>query len=94
MSPSFPLGLHDFDMMKNTEVDDFRLSMRLTSSQLQKERNQKDWNGKALYLFPPILEPNAELPGPLNKERKPIYFNMRFTHDLVRIIIINRFKLA
>ncbi|XP_072040803.1 phosphatidylinositol 4,5-bisphosphate 3-kinase catalytic subunit beta isoform-like isoform X2 [Amphiura filiformis] len=81
-------SLHDFDVMKNNEVDDFRLSMRLTSTQLQRDRNQKDWNGKAMYLFPPVLEPKVDLPGPNNIERKPIYFNMRFTHDLQKVSVL------
>lgn len=70
--------------MKNSEVDDFRLSMRLTSTAAQKQRNSWDWKQKVLYLFPPNLEPSVELPEPLkNSERKPLFFNMRFPQDLV-----------
>ena len=85
-------GLHDFDMMKNTEVDDFRLNMRLKSTKLQKKRNHEDWNVKALYLFPPDVESKVDLPEPLAREKRPqIFINMRFTHDLVSVL--NRKKL-
>ncbi|XP_072040806.1 phosphatidylinositol 4,5-bisphosphate 3-kinase catalytic subunit beta isoform-like [Amphiura filiformis] len=78
-------GLHEFDMMKNEEIDDFRSKMQHQSGLLQKRRIQWDWEKKAMFLFPPQLESSMTLPDHLKKkidDRQPISFKIQFADDV------------
>lgn len=55
-----PLGLHEFDLLKNPEVNDFRWKMRLLGDEIARERQNKSWLDKMYYQFPPRL---AATPG-------------------------------
>ena len=89
-------GLHDFDMMKNEEIDDFRSKMHHRSGLLQKEREQWDWEKKACFLFPPQLESRlTHLPEPLHKrlveEREQISFIVQYADGPTVNIIFSIF---
>jgi phosphatidylinositol-4,5-bisphosphate 3-kinase len=49
------LGLHEFDSLKNPEVNDFRWKMRLLGDEIARERQNKSWLEKLYYQFPPRL---------------------------------------
>ncbi|KDR21011.1 phosphatidylinositol 4,5-bisphosphate 3-kinase catalytic subunit delta isoform [Zootermopsis nevadensis] len=53
-------GLHEFDLLKNPEVNDFRWKMRLLGDEIARERQNKSWLDKMYYQFPPRL---AATPG-------------------------------
>ena len=50
-----PTGLHEFDSLKNPEVNDFRWKMRLLGDEIARERQNKTWLEKMHYQFPPRL---------------------------------------
>ncbi|XP_070560385.1 phosphatidylinositol 4,5-bisphosphate 3-kinase catalytic subunit beta isoform-like [Ptychodera flava] len=55
-------GLHEFDAIKDPEVDDFRKNMRFLAEQIAIERSTQTWEERAMYLYPPEIEPSVELP--------------------------------
>lgn len=50
-----PIGLHEFDSLKNPEVNDFRWKMRLLGDEMARQRQNKPWIEKMCYQFPPRL---------------------------------------
>nr|XP_006815238.1 PREDICTED: LOW QUALITY PROTEIN: phosphatidylinositol 4,5-bisphosphate 3-kinase catalytic subunit beta isoform-like [Saccoglossus kowalevskii] len=60
-------GLHEFETMKNQEVNDFRDNMRRFAENLAIERSTKTWEERAMYIYPPELEPSIELPEHIHK---------------------------
>ncbi|XP_078374563.1 phosphatidylinositol 4,5-bisphosphate 3-kinase catalytic subunit beta isoform-like isoform X2 [Oculina patagonica] len=49
-------SLYEFDLMQNTEVDDFRRKYRQFAERIACERRQLDWMGRAMYAYPPEVE--------------------------------------
>ncbi|KAG1679555.1 Phosphatidylinositol 4,5-bisphosphate 3-kinase catalytic subunit delta isoform [Nymphon striatum] len=59
-------SLHEFDSLKNPEVNDFRWKMRVICEEIAEERRKKKWLEKVLYQFPLRLAASAELPEALS----------------------------
>ncbi|XP_066998274.1 phosphatidylinositol 4,5-bisphosphate 3-kinase catalytic subunit delta isoform [Anabrus simplex] len=55
-------GLHEFDSLKNSEVNDFRWKMKLLCDEIAQSRQNKSWLEKVLYQYPPRLAPTAQIP--------------------------------
>lgn len=55
-------GLHEFDSLKSTEVNDFRWKMRLFGEDIGKKRQNQTWQERLKYQFPPRLAPNSIVP--------------------------------
>ncbi|XP_032818129.1 phosphatidylinositol 4,5-bisphosphate 3-kinase catalytic subunit delta isoform [Petromyzon marinus] len=55
-------GLHEFDALKSSEVNDFRTNMRQLSEKKVLERQGQSWQEWLQYSQPPILEPTDRLP--------------------------------
>lgn len=55
-------GLHEFDSLKSTEVNDFRWKMRLLGEEIGRKRQTKCWLDRLYYQFPPRLAANANVP--------------------------------
>ena len=55
-------SLHEFDQMENPEVDDFRGKYREFVEKIANERKQLDWEGRAMYAYPPEIENSDEVP--------------------------------
>uniref|UniRef100_T1ISF0 phosphatidylinositol 3-kinase n=1 Tax=Strigamia maritima TaxID=126957 RepID=T1ISF0_STRMM len=62
------LGLHEFDVLKSAEVNDFRWKMRVLCEEVAREREKKSWQEKVLYQFPMRLESSKELPPMISKK--------------------------
>ncbi|XP_071805229.1 phosphatidylinositol 4,5-bisphosphate 3-kinase catalytic subunit beta isoform-like [Asterias amurensis] len=60
-------SLHEWDMMKNPEVDDFRRNNRRMCMTIQRQRASWEWERKALYLYPPQVSASSELPEHISK---------------------------
>nr|CAD7401329.1 unnamed protein product [Timema poppensis] len=55
-------GLHEFDSLKNTEVNDFRWKMKMLGDEVARGRQTKSWIEKVIYQFPPRLAKSSDLP--------------------------------
>ncbi|CAG2056380.1 unnamed protein product, partial [Timema podura] len=54
-------GLHEFDSLKNTEVNDFRWKMKMLGDEVARSRQTKSWIEKVIYQFPPRLAKSPDL---------------------------------
>lgn len=70
-------SLHEYDLMKNQEVHDFRSNMKRMCMSVQKAHMKWSWDRKAMYLFPPEIETSA--PDNLPQQ---FLVNMRFSSSL------------
>ena len=61
------LNLNEFDQMQSPEVNDFRGTYRCMVEEISRERNQMNWEGRALYAYPPELENSDEIPAHVEK---------------------------
>ncbi|XP_038603046.1 phosphatidylinositol 4,5-bisphosphate 3-kinase catalytic subunit delta isoform isoform X2 [Tachyglossus aculeatus] len=57
-------GLHEFDSLRDPEVNDFRSKMRLFCEETAAQRQQLDWEAWMRYNFPLQLEPLAVARSP------------------------------
>lgn len=55
------LGLHEFDSLKNSEVNDFRWKMKMLADEVAQSRQNLSWLQKMDYQYPPRL---ASSPNP------------------------------
>ncbi|XP_076360184.1 phosphatidylinositol 4,5-bisphosphate 3-kinase catalytic subunit beta isoform-like isoform X4 [Tachypleus tridentatus] len=63
-------GLHEFDALKNPEVNDFRWRMRLACNEWNQNYERKTWMEKLCYKYPLQVEKSSELPPFLLKRIK------------------------
>lgn len=54
-------GLHEFDSLKNSEVNDFRWKMKALADEIAQSRQNKSWMDKVRYQYPPRLAPTDQL---------------------------------
>ncbi|KAJ8360786.1 hypothetical protein SKAU_G00173110 [Synaphobranchus kaupii] len=74
-------GLHEFDSLKNHEVNEFRSKMRLFCEERALDRQRLQWQQWMEYSFPSDLEPCAFLPqsGSLKvRGTRKIIVNVKF----------------
>uniref|UniRef100_A0A8C4WL05 phosphatidylinositol-4,5-bisphosphate 3-kinase n=1 Tax=Gopherus evgoodei TaxID=1825980 RepID=A0A8C4WL05_9SAUR len=73
-------GLHEFDSVRDPEVNDFRAKMRQFCEEKAVKRQQLSWMTWMEYNFPLQLEPLAKGPrtGPLRIPNKNIFVNVKF----------------
>uniref|UniRef100_A0A674K4B0 Phosphatidylinositol 4,5-bisphosphate 3-kinase catalytic subunit delta isoform n=1 Tax=Terrapene triunguis TaxID=2587831 RepID=A0A674K4B0_9SAUR len=73
-------GLHEFDSVRDPEVNDFRAKMRQFCEEKAAKRQQLSWMAWMEYNFPLQLEPLAKGPrtGPLRVPNKNIFVNVKF----------------
>lgn len=56
-------GLHEFQALKNSEINDFRWKMKNLGDEVARTRVNKSWLERLYYQFPPRLaDPGIELP--------------------------------
>ncbi|PSN34153.1 hypothetical protein C0J52_10044 [Blattella germanica] len=60
-SLNIQISLHEFDSLKNPEVNDFRWKMRLLGDEIARDRQNKSWLEKMYYQFPPRLAATSDL---------------------------------
>uniref|UniRef100_A0A674K421 Phosphatidylinositol 4,5-bisphosphate 3-kinase catalytic subunit delta isoform n=1 Tax=Terrapene triunguis TaxID=2587831 RepID=A0A674K421_9SAUR len=77
-------GLHEFDSVRDPEVNDFRAKMRQFCEEKAAKRQQLSWMAWMEYNFPLQLEPLAKGPrtGPLRVPNKNIFVNVNFTFQV------------
>lgn len=56
-------GLHEFEGLKNPEVNDFRWKMKHLGSEVARIRQNKTWLEKVAYQFPPRISSSDEIPS-------------------------------
>ncbi|XP_063001290.1 phosphatidylinositol 4,5-bisphosphate 3-kinase catalytic subunit delta isoform [Elgaria multicarinata webbii] len=74
-------GLHEFDSLKDPEVNDFRAKMHQFCEERASRRQQLSWKAWMEYSFPVQLEPLANglgKSGPLEVPNKNIFVNVKF----------------
>lgn len=54
--------LKDFEMLRDPEVNDFRVSMIEKCEQAIQWRNGASWEEKVMYCYPPDIESSTEVP--------------------------------
>lgn len=81
-SPSscIPTGLHEFDSLRDPEVDDFRTKMRQFCEEVAAHRQQLGWEDWLQYSFPLQLEPSARSwrAGILRVTNRALLVNVKF----------------
>lgn len=55
-------GLHEFDSLKNSEVNYFRGKMRALADEMARDRQNKTWLERLYYQFPPRIAHSNSLP--------------------------------
>lgn len=74
-------GLHEFDSLRDPEVNDFRTKMRQFCEEAAARRQQLGWEAWLQYSFPLQLEPSARSWGAGNTSRVPnraLLVNVKF----------------
>uniref|UniRef100_A0A8C9WF21 phosphatidylinositol-4,5-bisphosphate 3-kinase n=1 Tax=Scleropages formosus TaxID=113540 RepID=A0A8C9WF21_SCLFO len=89
------LFIHEFDTMKNHEVNEFRTKMRTFCEELAMDRQRLPWQKWIEYSFPCDLEPCALLShsGNLrNRASKKIIVNVKFEASDTLVVIIRNMR--
>ncbi|XP_042808255.1 phosphatidylinositol 4,5-bisphosphate 3-kinase catalytic subunit delta isoform isoform X1 [Panthera tigris] len=73
-------GLHEFDSLRDPEVNDFRTKMRQFCEEAAARRQQLGWEAWLQYSFPLQLEPSARSwgAGPLRVPNRALLVNVKF----------------
>ncbi|XP_036316809.1 phosphatidylinositol 4,5-bisphosphate 3-kinase catalytic subunit delta isoform isoform X5 [Pipistrellus kuhlii] len=72
-------GLHEFDSLRDPEVNDFRAKMRQLCEEAAARRQQLGWEAWLQYSFPLQLEPAARAWGPgLRAPGRALLVNVKF----------------
>ncbi|XP_066231080.1 phosphatidylinositol 4,5-bisphosphate 3-kinase catalytic subunit delta isoform isoform X1 [Saccopteryx leptura] len=73
-------GLHEFDSLRDPEVNDFRTKMRQFCEEAATRRQQLGWEAWLQYSFPLQLEPSARSwgPGTLRVPNRALLVNVKF----------------
>ncbi|KAF6345339.1 phosphatidylinositol-4,5-bisphosphate 3-kinase catalytic subunit delta [Rhinolophus ferrumequinum] len=73
-------GLHEFDSLRDPEVNDFRTKMRQFCEEAAARRQQLSWEAWLQYSFPLQLEPSARSwgPGTLRVPNRALLVNVKF----------------
>lgn len=73
-------GLHEFDSMRDPEVNDFRAKMRQFCEERAGKRQQLSWRAWLEYSFPLQLEPLTKSPrtSPLHVSNRSCFINVKF----------------
>ena len=77
-------NLDEFDQMESPEVNDFRRTYRYMVEDISRERNQLNWEGRAMYAYPPEIETSNDIPAHVEQN---LMDNRRF---LVNVAIKNK----
>lgn len=77
-------GLHEFDSLKNTEVNIFRSKMKFLSEEVARERRTYTWIQKMRYQFPPSLI-FVPVDQQIKSHHSPIPKKLRDGHFVVMI---------
>lgn len=75
-----PKGLHEFDSLRDPEVNDFRAKMRQFCEEVAARRQQLGWEDWLQYSFPLQLEPSARSwrAGILRVTSRALLVNVKF----------------
>lgn len=78
--PRTPKGLHEFDSLRDPEVNDFRTKMRQFCEEVAARRQQLGWEDWLQYSFPLQLEPSARSwrAGILRVTSRALLVNVKF----------------
>lgn len=73
-------GLHEFDSLRDPEVNDFRTKMRQFCEEVAARRQQLGWEDWLQYSFPLQLEPSARSwrAGILRVTSRALLVNVKF----------------
>lgn len=73
-------GLHEFDSLRDPEVNDFRVKMRQFCEEAAARRQQLGWEAWLQYSFPLQLEPSARTwgTGTLRVPNRALLVNVKF----------------
>ncbi|XP_036208670.1 phosphatidylinositol 4,5-bisphosphate 3-kinase catalytic subunit delta isoform isoform X2 [Myotis myotis] len=73
-------GLHEFDSLRDPEVNDFRVKMRQFCEEAAARRQQLGWEAWLQYSFPLQLEPSARTwgAGTLRVPNRALLVNVKF----------------
>nr|XP_058160441.1 phosphatidylinositol 4,5-bisphosphate 3-kinase catalytic subunit delta isoform isoform X2 [Dasypus novemcinctus] len=73
-------GLHEFDSLRDPEVNDFRAKMRQFCEEAAAQRQQLGWEAWMQYSFPLQLEPSAQGwgAGPPRAPSRALLVNVKF----------------
>ena len=76
----FLLGLHEFDALKNPEVNYFRWKMKALADEVSRARQNKAWLERLYCQFPPRIAPNENLAQTVSSKlrRGHIFLFIRF----------------
>ncbi len=80
----FSAGLHEFDSLKNSEVNIFRSKMKFLSEEVVRERKNYTWIQKMKYQFPPTLI-FVPVDQQIMSQHSPIPKKLRDGHFVVTI---------
>lgn len=80
-------GLHDFDSLNDTEVNDFRTKMRQFCEQVASQRQHMSWERWMESNFPLQLELSTTL-FTKPSASKTIMINVKFENSEVRVVLL------
>lgn len=92
ISSRLPKGLHEFDSLRDPEVNDFRSKMRQFCEEAAARRQQLGWEEWLQYSFPLQLEPSARSwrAGALRVTSRALLVNVKFEGSEVSLPLLNR----
>lgn len=96
-------GVHEFDALRNPEVNDFRWKMRALCEEVAGERERQEWKSKMLYKFPERLANSPDLPSIISNkivgglvkivirfEKDETSFTFQITKDTLPIDLLHK----
>ncbi|XP_025017100.1 phosphatidylinositol 4,5-bisphosphate 3-kinase catalytic subunit delta isoform-like isoform X2 [Tetranychus urticae] len=96
IGPLIGKGLHEFDALKNPEINDFRWRVKHRCEEIARQRLEESWMNKVKYKYPVRIEPNPGIPlylkDHLSKETIDIQIRIK-SKDFIELNIFYRAKI-
>lgn len=83
-----PSGQHEFDALKNSEVNYFRWKMKNVIEEVQRQRQSKSWLDRLYYQFPPRINQTPMAPMNSNLKNDSLRVQFKFYNNEVRVLIL------
>ena len=84
-------GLHEFEALKNPEINDFRWRARVLCESIQELRIDKSWIEKVNYQYPLRVEKDSLIPFYLQNYLKQDEIVLELRFETSKVILKKRF---
>jgi phosphatidylinositol-4,5-bisphosphate 3-kinase len=90
-------NLHEYEQMQNAEIDEFRRRYGEFVEGIARERSLQDWEGRAIYAYPPQVDLGETAPAFVEKnlmENRRFLVNVAIKNNRVSIKDMHAFNVS